>query len=153
MVLAPYPVRKKYGFHFWDLGILEWGFQRFLLKITCFYMVSAGFSPGFYRLFPQKYVFNIFVEISVGIFCGDFLGKCCQNMFPLFLLTFLLVLFVRIFFGISSELFLYFLGLGIAKALLGHCRGHCWGTAAGAKSCQIKCISAEFFQYTSPQVW
>ena len=73
MVLAPYPVRKKYGFHFWDLGILEWGFQRFLLKITCFYMVSAGFSPGFYRLFPQKYVFNIFVEVSVGIFCGDFL--------------------------------------------------------------------------------
>ena len=112
MVLAPYPVRKKYGFHFWALGILEWGFQRFLLKITCVYMVSAGFPQDFTENVCKNYVFNILVEISVGIFCGDFLGKCCQNMFPLFLLTFLLVLFVRIFFGISSELFLYFLGAG-----------------------------------------
>ena len=74
--------------------------------------ISAGFPQDFTENVCKKYVFNIFVEISVGIFCGDFLGKCCQNMFPLFLLTFLLVLFVRIFFGISSELFLYFLGAG-----------------------------------------
>ena len=84
MVLAPYPVRKKYGFHFWDLGILEWGFQRFLLKITCFYMVSAGFPQDFTENVCKKYVFNIFVEISVGIFVGilwESVGKICFHYF------------------------------------------------------------------------
>ena len=84
MVLAPYPVRKKYGFHFWDLGILEWGFQRFLLKITCFYMVSAGFPQDFTENVCKKYVFNSFVEISVGIFVGIFwesVGKICFHYF------------------------------------------------------------------------
>ena len=83
MVLAPYLVRKKYGFHFWDLGILEWGFQDFASNLW-------GFSQDFSR-FPQDFTENVcrnvfpifFVEVSAGIFLWGFSGAsctCCEKL-------------------------------------------------------------------------
>ena len=50
-MVLPLPVHQKYGFQFWDLEILGWGFQDFLLK--------SQFSTGFQQIFKWKSWGNI----------------------------------------------------------------------------------------------
>ena len=98
-MVLPLPVHQKYGFQFWDLEILGWEFQDFLLK--------SHFSTGFQQIFRwnlEKILQKLVIGKAAWNFCGIF--------FWLFLNVFLLNCFA----GQSPPDLVIYILLGTAGA-------------------------------------
>ena len=102
-MVLPLPVHQKYGFQFWDLGILGWEFQDFLLK--------SHFFTGFQQIFRWRSWENS-PKISHWKICLKFLWD-------------FLLIFSECF---SSELFCRPESTRFGDL---YTAGHCWGMCAG----------------------
>ena len=102
-MVLPLPVHQKYGFQFWDLEILGWEFQDFLLK--------SHFFTGFQQIFRWKSWENSPKNSH---------WKICLK----FLWDFLLIFFWMFFFWIVLQARVHQIWWFIyCWALLGHVRG------------------------------
>ena len=102
-MVLPLPVHQKYGFQFWDLEILGWEFQDFLLK--------SHFFTGFQQIFRWRSWENS-PKISHWKICLKFLWD-------------FLLIFSECF---SSELFCRPESTRFGDL---YTAGHCWGMCAG----------------------